>query len=237
VSRVTADRVTMSRESKESKDIQALRFLRSAILSGRYPPQARVTASQVASEAGISIGPVREAMRRLEADGLISYQANVGATVIGMDYQLLSETLEALAILEGSATALAAPFLTEDDFAVLDSVNEAMIAADEAGDLAEVSRHNRRFHHACYERCPNAWLLDLLHRTADRAYIGRRSLFFDVQRRSHQSVQEHQDLIRLIRSNAPREAIEAAVRRHKEPTLVLVRARAEEAAQAAQPTG
>jgi DNA-binding GntR family transcriptional regulator len=214
-----------------SKDIQALHFLRSAILSGRYPPQARITASQVAGEAGISIGPVREAMRRLEAEGLISYQTNIGATVIGMDYQVLSDTLAAVAILEAAATALAAPLFTEADLVVLDTINEAMITADAAGDLAEVSRQNRLFHHASYERCPNEWLLDLLRKTADRAYIGRRSLFFDAQRRSHDSVREHQELVSLIRSGAPSEAIEAAVRRHKQPTLELVQARARQAAE------
>jgi DNA-binding GntR family transcriptional regulator len=214
-----------------SKDIQALQFLRSAILSGRYPPQARITASQVAGEAGISIGPVREAMRRLEAQGLISYQTNIGATVIGMDYQVLSDTLATVAILEAAATALAAPLLTEADFAVLDSINELMIAADEAGDLAEVSLQNRRFHHACYQRCPNEWLLELLRKTADRAYIGRRSLFFDVQRRSHDSVREHLELVALFRSGAPNEAIEAAVRRHKQPTLELVQSRARQSAE------
>jgi DNA-binding GntR family transcriptional regulator len=214
-----------------SKDAQALLFIRSAILSGRYPPQARITASQVASEAGISIGPIREAMRRLEAEGLISYQANVGATVIGMDYQVLSETLATLAILEGAATALSAPFLTEVDFELLESINKAMAQADDAGDLAEVSRQNRRFHAACYGQCPNAWLLDLLRMTADRAYVGRRSLFFDAQRRSHQSVQEHQEIVRLIRSNAPNAAIEAAVRRHKQPTIEFVQAKARQRAE------
>jgi DNA-binding GntR family transcriptional regulator len=212
-----------------SKDIQALKFIRSAILSGRYAPQSRITASQVAGEAGISIGPVREAMRRLEAEGLISYQTNVGATVIGMDYQLLSETLAAVAILEGAATALAAPLLGEDDFVLLESINEAMTAADEAGDLAEVSRHNRMFHQALYERCPNAWLLDLLRKSADRAYIGRRSLFFDQQRRSHDSVREHRELVAQIRAGAPAEAIEAAVRKHKQPTLELAQKRARQA--------
>jgi DNA-binding GntR family transcriptional regulator len=143
-----------------------------------------------------------------------------------MDYRMLSETLSTLAILEAAATAAAAPLLSDEEIDELQAINDAMAGADKAGDLGQVSRHNRKFHLACYGRCPNSWMLDLITKTANRSFVGRRSLFFEVPHRPEHSVQEHQEIVRLLRERAPGELIEAAVRRHKQPTIDLVESRA-----------
>ena len=64
---------------------------------------------QLARELGISVVPVREAVRRLEAEGYVDYTRNVGATVAGVDLDSYPETVETLAVLEASATAMAVP--------------------------------------------------------------------------------------------------------------------------------
>lgn len=213
--------MTLTIEPPDTKQARAFHLIRSRILSGQYGPEFRITVESVAAELHTSLGPVREAIRRLEAEGLISYRKNVGATVIPMSREALADTLIAAAILEGAATALSAPLLTMGDLDNLDSLNRQMEDAIEQEDFALVSRLNREFHKHCYARCPNAWLLQLLDTTTARSYVGRRSLFFDLPQRPRRSVQEHRELVALLREHASPDEIEMFVRRHKQVTVKL----------------
>ncbi len=213
--------MTIDHATTDTKEARAFRLMRSRIISGQYGPEFRITVESVAAELGTSLGPVREAIRRLEAEGLIAYRKNVGATVIPMSREALAQTLMAGAILEGAATALAAPHVTDDDLLRLDTLNLQMEEAIDQEDFALVSQLNREFHQRCYARCPNQWLLQLLEMTTARSWVGRRSLFFDLPQRPRRSVQEHRELTELIRTGAPGDQIEAHVRRHKYATVQL----------------
>ncbi|MCL1838240.1 MAG: GntR family transcriptional regulator [Propionibacteriaceae bacterium] len=207
-----------------AKDRHAYNLIRQKIMSGEFGPNARLTAAELAGDAGVSIGPVREAIRRLEAEGLVSYRPSVGATVIALDRGELLDTLRTLAILEGAATALAAPLLTCEDIERLEQHNVAMETALADGDIEAVSKHNRAFHKACHSRCPNLWLLELLQKTAERTHVGRRSFFHNATSRPHASLAEHRELLQLIRESAPAIVIEETVRRHKARTIERAKA-------------
>ena len=68
-----------------SKSERVYRTLRQGILSGRYSAGYRLVLDRIAREIGVSAVPVREAVRRLEAEGLVEFQRNVGAIVTGVD--------------------------------------------------------------------------------------------------------------------------------------------------------
>jgi len=99
-----------------SKQKMAYELIRERILDGTYSPGTRIVLDAVAKEIGTSSIPVREAIRRLEADGLIEYQAFTGARVAPMDETAYVQSLNVLAVLEGYATVLSASRLTEADF-------------------------------------------------------------------------------------------------------------------------
>ena len=75
----------MSAEVLLSKSETAYQAVLEGIQQGRFAPGSRLVLAQLATELEMSVVPVREAVRRLQQDGLVAYQRNVGATVVGID--------------------------------------------------------------------------------------------------------------------------------------------------------
>ena len=80
-------------------------------MDGTYSPGYRLVLAKIAEDLGVSVVPVREAIRRLEAEGLVKFERNVGATVSGIDPTEYLYTMQTLSIVEGAATALSAPLI------------------------------------------------------------------------------------------------------------------------------
>ena len=167
--------------------------------------------------------PVREAIRRLEAEGLVVFRPNAGAHVAPADPALFDEEMRVLAVLEGYATALAAPRLGEPELARLRAITDAMEAAIDGGDPLELGRLNQEFHAVVYEHCPNAALVAMLSDVARRLDAIRRTVFVQIPYRGEESVAEHRRLIHLLASGASPSEIEAAAREHKLATAASFR--------------
>ena len=198
--------------------------IRERILAGEYAPGHRLVIDQLAAELGVSALPVREAIRRLEAEGLAVFRPNAGAHVAPADPVLFDEEMTVLAVLEGYATALAADRLSGDDVARLGAMTDAMERAIEAGDALGFGRLNQEFHAVVHERCPNAALVELLRDVARRLDAIRRTVFVQIPYRGAESVAEHRRLLELIAAGAPRAEVEAAAREHKLATAASFRA-------------
>lgn len=202
-----------------SKQERAYQVIRERILGGVYGPGYRLVINQLAREMGLSPIPVREAIRRMEAEGLVLFNRNTGAVVAPMDASACVETLEALAVIEGYATRVSAPHLGAPDLARLRDVNARMRQAMESLDFVGFGRLNREFHSAIYERCPNAYLVDMIRRAWQRMDQVRHSTFGLISGRARSSVEEHDLLVRELEAGAPGEAIEELVREHKMNTV------------------
>ncbi len=124
-----------------------------------------------------------------------------------------------LALLEGFATAIAAPQLGKKGVARLRAINQEMSAAMERLDSLAFGRLNQEFHRVIYEHCPNETLVDLLSDVARRLDAIRRTVFIQIPYRGAASVREHDALIALIESGATATKIEAAAREHKLHTV------------------
>lgn len=207
-----------------TKQQQLYEALRERILSGAYGPGFRVVIDQVAAEFAVSALPVREAIRRLEAEGLIVYRPNAGAQVAPAEPELFEDTMSVLALLEGQATALAAPLLSADDLSALERSTDDMVAAMEQMDALAFGRHNRAFHQVVYARCPNPVLVSMLRDVDRRLDAIRTTVFVHIPYRGAASVAEHRELIELLRAGAPAKRIETAARRHKQRTVESFRA-------------
>jgi DNA-binding GntR family transcriptional regulator len=207
-----------------TKQQQVYEALRERILSGAYGPGYRIVIDQVAVEFSVSALPVREAIRRLEAEGLIVYRPNAGAQVAPAEPELFEHTMTALALLEGYATALAAPLLTPDDLVALEQRTDDMVTAMEGMDSLAFGRHNRAFHQVIYDRCPNPTLVSMLRDVDRRLDAIRTTVFVHIPYRGASSVTEHRELIELLRSGASAKRIETVARRHKLRTVESFRA-------------
>src|SRR6266545_15849 len=114
-----------------TKQESVYQAVRERILSGAYGPGYRVVIDALAEEFKVSALPVREAIWRLEAEGLVIYRPNVGAQVAPADPGMFDDEMSVLAVLEGYATALAAPNLRKTDVKRLRDINERMVGAME----------------------------------------------------------------------------------------------------------
>ena len=94
--------------SAQSKSQQAYQWIKSRISDGTYSPGYRLVLRTIADQLSISVVPVREAIRRLEAEGLITFERNIGAQVTLFDESEYLYTMQTLALVEGAATALSA---------------------------------------------------------------------------------------------------------------------------------
>ena len=170
----------------------------------------------------MSVVPVREAIRRLEAEQLVMFERNVGAQVALIKETEYLHTMQTLALVEGSATGLAAPFITADQIARARAVNQMMRESLSAFDPQLFTELNPQFHSVLFETCPNPHILDLVHRGWNRMQVLRNSSFSFVPGRASDSVDEHERLLQLIESGASALEIELAARAHRTATLDAV---------------
>lgn len=117
--------------------------LRSEILSGELPVGTPLRQDALAERFNASRIPVREALRQLEAEGLIVHRLNKGAVVAGMSVAEICEVLDIRVVLECYAARLAVPNMVERDFEAMQKILDAYSASDS---LPEWAEYNRRFH-------------------------------------------------------------------------------------------
>ncbi|MET3176698.1 UNVERIFIED_ORG: DNA-binding GntR family transcriptional regulator [Arthrobacter sp. UYCu721] len=202
-----------------SKSEQAYTAVKARIVDGTYSPGYRLVLAAIAKDLSVSVVPVREAIRRLEAEGLVKFERNVGATVSGIDPTEYLYTMQTLSIVEGAATALSAPLIGAADVARARAVNEDMRDCLQHFDPVRFTHLNRDFHSILFEHCPNPHILDLVHRGWNRLASLRSSTFRFVPGRARESVDEHEALLRLIEAGAGAEEIEKSAREHRSATL------------------
>ncbi|MFJ6621463.1 GntR family transcriptional regulator [Kitasatospora sp. NPDC091335] len=201
-----------------SKAEQSYELLRARILDGTYGPGYRLVINQLAQEAGVSTIPLREALRRLQSDGLVEVVRNIGARVAVFEAVQVEHSLQILARLEGYATAVSAPLLTADQIAASREINQRMVAALEGFDPAAFTVLNRTFHFSIYQHCPDPHLRSLLEAEWARLDHMRRSTFTYVPGRARRSVVEHENILDLIEQGADAAEIERVACAHKTAT-------------------
>jgi len=198
---------------------QAYNTLRERIVTGKLRPGQRIVLSRVAAELKMSEIPVREAVKRLESDGFVAHDPYVGPVVVAPSNKQVSDVLELLAYLEGLATKLALPCLTEKHFERLERLVKDMERALEVGDNAEYKRLNDDFHATIYEATPNRVLIQTIERLyeqSERLWAGepKRVLLFSDEQHARNSFRDHVQILEALRESDA-EVIEILVRNHK----------------------
>ena len=213
--------MVMNSEKKvKSKKDQAYEWIRSRILNHEFGPGQRIVIDQIAKELGLSIIPVREAIRKLEADGLIEYKPNIGPIINMIDEVEYVEALKVLSVLEGYATALSLERMTDEVIASLKQMNQQMKIALDEYELEKFGKLNRGFHRTIFELCGNCYLMQEIDRINGKLDAVRRSIFTILTSRPKQSVVEHDQLIELFDRRASFEEVETFARNHKMNTVI-----------------
>ncbi|HEY0183211.1 MAG TPA: GntR family transcriptional regulator [Rhodopila sp.] len=164
-------------------------MLAERIIAGVLEPGSRLGQDRIAEEFGASHVPVREAFRRLEAQGLVVSEPRRGVRVAGFSMDEVKEVAEMRAALEVLALRHAAAHLTK---ALLDEAEDATSAGDKAGDAHTWDEANRTFHRLILSPCGMPRLLksiDDLHRASARfLFSGWRAEWEAPTDRDHRTI-------------------------------------------------
>jgi len=155
----------------------ALEQLREAIILGELPAGTPLRLDELARSLGMSISPIREAVRQLEALGLAKHVPHQGARVLDFDIDELRDLFEVRLALESLAVRRAAERFTNED---ADAARSHLTRLDEtrgAGDVRQTMRAHTDFHFTLYEASGSSWLVSLIHPAWDRAERFRPALF------------------------------------------------------------
>lgn len=185
--------------------------VKSAILDGRYPGGMRLPEDMIASELGFSRTPVRDALRRLNSEGLVEMMPNFGASVTQWSQMQLGEITTMRVMVEGFAAQLAATKITNEGLAELTEHNRAMEEAIVSGpkpDLEKVSKTNLEFHRTIVAAAGNKYLTQAIEPLWNLPLVIRKYALFSRER-LELSRQHHRELIAALRAREPKWAREA----------------------------
>jgi DNA-binding GntR family transcriptional regulator len=185
--------------------------VRRVILSGRFKPGDRLVEHELAAELNVSRAPVRDALRLLAKEGLVTLIPHRGAIVTAISVDLVIDAFSVRAVLEGMAARLAMSRLTATDLARLDAVVHAMEVTGTIGDAVRLVEQDIEFHRVLTASCQRPVLLEALGAISNKTY-----LLITATRYAYpldRLAELHAWIVQAVRSGDP-DRLEAAVRDH-----------------------
>lgn len=193
---------------------KAYSVVREGIFSGRFAPGTRITEKEIVDLSGVSRTPVREALRRLQMNGLVEVQPNLGAVVPSWSKEDAEEIFELRAVLECCAARLASERATPVQ---LDTMRRAASAQLEESrrkspDLDKIAELNSAFHFELYAASGNSRLNDVLVSLIEPTLVIRTFQYYShdaLVRSAHQ----HLEILDMLQARDA-DAAEAVMRTH-----------------------
>ncbi len=191
--------------------------LRQAIIRGEYRPGQRLVIDEVAGEMGVSQIPIREALRQLEADGFVTIEPYVGATVTGLDARSISEIFALLESLEVICGRVACEKMSDADMETLARMIEVMEAYLGATDVW--TERNKELHQFICDRAETPLVKKMMQKALD--HWDRLRLYYlkDVFAHRIETAQvEHVRIHEAFRTRNP-DTVERVIREHNRAAL------------------
>ena len=197
---------------------EVLQGLRTRIVEGEIAPGTRLLEIPLATRLGVSRGPIREALRQLEQEGLVEFEPHRGAIVVGVPDDEIETMYGIRALLEATAFSRACRRLKARDLEALDAMVESMIEASEDGDVERVTELDLEFHGRVVELSGFSYLRRLwtsidgvvrlrAARDAERPELADAS---SAREWLIEPSVEHRDLVAALRTRRPQTAAKAA---------------------------
>ena len=186
--------------------------LRQAILKGELEPGERLMEIQLAERLGVSRTPIREAIRKLELEGLVLMIPRRGAEVAKISEKNLRDVLEVRRSLEELAIDLACQRIQEEELETLREAQKEFAAAVAAGDAMEIAQTDEKFHEIIYSGTGNQKLMQILSNLREQMYRYRLEYIKDANKRQILLV-EHEQILKALSLRHVQEA-RLAVREH-----------------------
>jgi DNA-binding GntR family transcriptional regulator len=199
----------------------AVEWLRAAIVARVLRPGERVVQEEVAESTGVSVVPVREALRVLEQEGQLTYRPRRGYFVTELSVGDLEEIYALRALLEARAVRHALPALDGEAIGRMELAARDCVVAGDAGDVAAELEANRRFHFAIMEDPGQPHLLRLI-RTLWDSTESYRALYYNAAEERDAAASAHERIMAAVRAGAPEPLIEQ-LDAHRERALEVLR--------------
>ncbi|MHB2266510.1 GntR family transcriptional regulator [Aliihoeflea sp. PC F10.4] len=198
------------RRSEIPQGQDAYQRLIAQIRGGSLKPGDRLLETDLAARLGISRTPVREAIRRLEADGIVTHVPHAGAAIRRLDYAEVAELYEMRLVLEATAARFAARAASDVELQEMASLNAEMETAQ--GDGGRLYELNRQFHRVIFEASRNRYLGQSM-RALQKTMLILGPSTMEESGRAAEAIAEHGELIEAFKMRDG-EAAENAMRRH-----------------------
>lgn len=198
----------------------ALNELRRAILAGQYRPGDRVYQEEIAERLGVSLAPVREALRALEQEGQVVYRPRRGYSLTELSIENLKEIYDLRRLLEGRAVRGAVPSL--DDDAVERIALAARDCADAAsrGDVAAELEANRRFHFGMLDAPDQPQTMRLIQLLWDSTE-SYRAMYYNSPVERSATIVAHDEILVAVRNKATEDLV-VALDAHRDRALRVI---------------
>lgn len=183
--------------------------LRQAILTGELKPGERLMEIHLANKLGVSRTPIREAIRKLELEGLVTMIPRRGAEVAQITEKSMSDVLEVRRALDALCVELACERITEEDLARLKQACDAFEEAVRSRDIKKVARADVELHDIIVQATGNQRLVQLINNLSEQMYRYRFEYIKDISQ--HQRlVEEHRRIYDSIVKKDKEAASQAA---------------------------
>ncbi len=167
-----------------------------ALRAGTFSPGERLREEEVGERLGLSRTPVREALRRLESDGIVEHRPRIGAVIRSLGHTEIVELYEMRMVLERTAAEMAARHGAEAEFNALDAINDRIEAARDTP--ARGAAINQDFHRGLYLAGRNRFLLEAA-RALNNALLLLGPTTYTDPERIDVVVRQHRDIITALR--------------------------------------
>lgn len=199
----------------------AVDALRQLLVSGALRPGQRVNQEDVAAHAGLSVAPVREALRALEQEGQLTYRPRRGYFVTELQYADLREIYELRQVLEERAVRHALPLLDEEALRGVEQAAGECARAAAVGEVAAELAANRRFHFALMEAPGQRQVLRLIRLLWDSTEVYR-AMYYNLPEERAASVHAHDRIVRAARDRDA-DRLVSELDQHRERALDVLR--------------
>lgn len=171
--------------------------LRNLILTGKIKPGTRMMEIELAEDMGVSRTPIREAIRKLEKEGLVIIEPRKGAYASEVSVKDMEDILEVRANLEGLAAYLAAERMTDAEKQALGEIKEKFRQAVAEGNMADMISIDTKFHHMIVESSRNNHLIHMVEQLQELV-LRFRYIYYKDFKRAEDMIPEHKRIFEEI---------------------------------------
>jgi len=181
------------------------RILKERIVKGNLTSGEKILEVNIAKQLGISRTPVREALQKLAADGLVKINPNLGMMVVRFSLEDTQEVLQIRRVLEGLVASLAAEKINHEEIKALEKIIEQMRISISKNNILSYSNNNGKFHKLLLDICGNKHLIKICSNLSGRDHRFKiRSL--TIPERLNHSLEEHKNILEALKKGDAKRA-------------------------------